>query len=76
LVDLLEFNSGVTDPRQRFYFHTLRHTFAWWLAIQGEPLLTIKELLGHKTLVMTMRYTHLMPDQKRKAVERLVSSDE
>jgi len=31
---------------------------------------------GHKTLVMTMRYTHLMPDQKRKAVERLVSSDE
>lgn len=32
----------------------------------------MKELLGHKTLVMTMRYTHLMQDQKRKAVERLM----
>ncbi len=68
----MEFNSGVTDPRQRVCFHTLRHTFASWLAIQGEPLLAINELLGHKTLVMTMMYAHLMPDQKRRAVERLV----
>ena len=52
-------------------FHTLRHTFASWLALQGETLLTIKELMGHKTLEMTMRYAHLMPDQKKRATVKL-----
>lgn len=61
------FNKGITDRRQRVVFHTLRHTFASWLAIQGTPLLTIKELLGHKTLAMTERYAHLIPDMKRDA---------
>lgn len=61
------FNKGVEDPRQRVVFHTLRHTFASWLAIQGTPILTIKELLGHKTLAMTGRYAHLIPDMKRRA---------
>lgn len=70
-VDGLGFNKGVADPRQFITFHSLRHTFASWLALQGEPILTIKELLGHKTLVMTQRYAHLIPDQKRKAALRL-----
>jgi hypothetical protein len=39
--------------------------------LQREALLTIKELLGHKTLEMTLRYAHLVPDQKREAVVRL-----
>lgn len=65
------FNDGIEDRRQKVTFHTLRHTFASWLAIQGTPLLEIKELLGHKTIEMTMRYAHLMPDQKRLAVNRL-----
>ena len=34
-------------------------------------MLTIKELLGHKTLDMTLRYAHLVPDQKREAAFRL-----
>ena len=37
----------------------------------GENILTIKELLGHKTLEMTMRYAHLMPDQKKRATMTL-----
>jgi hypothetical protein len=45
----------------------LRHTFASWLAIKGTPILTIKELLGHKSLAMTERYAHLSPDHKRTA---------
>jgi integrase len=61
----------VSDPRQLITFHSLRHTFASWLALQGETILTIKELLGHKTLAMTQRYAHLMPDQKRIAALRL-----
>jgi integrase len=52
-------------------FHTLRHTFASWLAIQGESIITLKEMLGHKSTVMTERYSHLSPDHKRKAAERL-----
>ena len=71
VVKHLGFNDGVTDPRQRVTFHTLRHTFASWLAIQGTPILTIKELLGHQTLAMTERYSHLIPDNKIEAIAGL-----
>jgi len=66
-VDKLGFNKNVEDRRQKVVFHTLRHTFGSWLAIQGTPILTIKELLGHKSLAMTERYSHLIPDLKKKA---------
>ncbi len=71
-VDKLGLNNGITDPRDKVVFHTLRHTFASWLAIQGTPIYTIKELMGHKTLAMTERYAHLIPDAKREAVEKLL----
>ncbi|PXF58877.1 MAG: integrase [Deltaproteobacteria bacterium] len=67
----LDLNEGKTDTRDKVVFHTLRHSFASWLAIQGTPLLTIKECLGHKTLAMTERYSHLAPDCKREAVNQL-----
>lgn len=70
-VSKLEFNKGITDRRQMVTFHTLRHTFASWLALQGETILTIKELLGHKSLAMTTRYAHLMPEHKRQATLNL-----
>lgn len=71
VVDTIGFNKGITDPRRQVTFHSLRHTFASWLALQGETLLTIKELLGHRSLTMTQRYAHLAPDQKRLAALRL-----
>ncbi len=71
IVDKLGLNEGITDPRDKVVFHTLRHTFASWLAIQGTPIYTIKELMGHKSLAMTERYAHLIPDAKREAVEKL-----
>jgi integrase len=67
----LKFNEGVTDARQRVVFHTLRHTFASWLAIQGTPILTIARLMGHKSIAMSERYSHLSPDHKREAVNGL-----
>ena len=67
VVEEIGFNEGIKDRRQVVTFHTLRHTFASWLALQGETILTIKELLGHKTLEMTMRYAHLMPKEKKRA---------
>lgn len=70
-VEDLGFNEGYEDTRQRLTFHSCRHTFGSRLAQQGVPLLTIKELMGHKTIEMTMRYSHLMPDHKREAVRNM-----
>jgi len=71
IVDALGFNKEATHAKQRLTFHSLRHTFASWLAMNGTPLLTIKELMRHKTLDMVMRYAHLSPDTKRDALESL-----
>lgn len=53
-------------------FHTLRHTFASRLAQAGVPLNTVRELLGHGDMGVTMRYAHLAPNNLREAVELLV----
>jgi len=52
-------------------FHSLRHTFASNPAMNGVDLATIQELLGHKSIVMTKRYSHPTPEHKKKAVECL-----
>lgn len=64
-------NEGISDPRHKVVFHTLRHTFASWLALAGTDIYRIKALMRHKTLTMTMRYAHLIPDATREAVNRL-----
>jgi integrase len=74
IIATTEINKGYTDKRQHISFHSMRHTFASWLAIQGESILTIGALLGHKSVSMTKRYAHLSPDHKRRAVELLEKS--
>ena len=59
--------SGISD----FRFHDLRHTFASNLVMAGVDIMTVKELMGHKTLEMTLRYSHLAPSHKTRAINIL-----
>jgi len=54
-----------------FRFHDLRHTFASNLVMEGVDLITIRDLMGHKTLDMTLRPSHLAPTHKMRAVNIL-----
>jgi integrase len=54
-----------------FRFHDLRHTFASWAVQRGATLPELKDLLGHSSLAMVMRYAHLSPEHLRSAVARL-----
>lgn len=70
-VDASGLNANSTGPKDRVVFHTLRHTFGSWLALAGTDIYRIKTLMRHKTITMTMRYAHLLPDATRDAVNHL-----
>ena len=52
-------------------WHVLRHTFASWLVADGVPLPVVQGLLGHSSIEMTMRYSHLAPSTFRSAIDVL-----
>ncbi|MFY1021494.1 phage integrase [Ectopseudomonas khazarica] len=59
--------SGIKLPRGQAS-HVLRHTFASHFIMNGGGILALKEILGHSSLTMTMRYAHLSPSHLRDAV--------
>lgn len=70
-VSALGLNAGVYDRRQKVVFHTLRHTYASWLALSGERELAIADLLGHTSTAMTRRYAHLMDSARRGTADKI-----
>ena len=63
-------HKGIKD----FHFHDLRHTFASHLIMAGVDITTVSRLLGHKSLTMTLRSSHLAPSHMVKAVGVLDST--
>jgi integrase len=78
----LQMNEEITDRRLQVVFHTLRHSCASWLVNSGVELPVIARILGHKSLQMTMRYSHVndtsvqgamkMLDQHQEKPEKIV----
>lgn len=63
---------GLSSSLKDFRFHDLRHTAASYLAMEGASLLEIAEILGHKTMSMVKRYSHLTNEHTKKVVENMV----
>lgn len=69
VVKELGLNESINDRRQRICFHSLRHTYASWLVQAGTDLYTVKSLLGHSSIQLTERYSHLRQEGLQQAVK-------
>ncbi len=56
----------ITDNRLRVVFHTWRHTYGSWLGAAGNTGQTIADRLGHSSVQMSERYTHLFSAERRR----------
>jgi integrase len=70
-VDRIGLNDGITDRRMKVVFHSLRHSCASWLVNAGVELPTIAKVLGHKSLEMTARYSHVNDTSVRNAMRTI-----
>ena len=59
--------AGISD----LHFHDLRHTFASHFMMAGSDLWILRGILGHKTVQMTLRYSHMAPSFAVKAIDRM-----
>jgi integrase len=59
--------AGIED----FRLHDMRHTAASYLLMAGVDLRTLAEILGHKTLAMVYRYTHVLDQHKLEAIDKI-----
>ena len=59
------------ELRPAFRYHDCRHTFCSRLVAAGVPLLEVQQLAGHKSYSTTLRYAHLSPDHRKRAVEKV-----
>jgi hypothetical protein len=75
LIDPNERSRRLSVPRGTgITWHTFRRTFASRLTREGADLVTVKELLGHSSISVTMRHAHTSQDAKVRAVRLLERS--
>jgi integrase len=70
-VQTIGLNESSTSTYDKVVFHTLRHTCASWMVINGASLYQVQQLLGHSDYAMTTRYAHLAPDNIKAATNIL-----
>ena len=70
-VDELGLNQGVVDTRNKVTYHSCRHTFASNLVATGTNLYEVMALMGHSTLALTERYSHVRNENLEAAVSRM-----
>lgn len=63
--------AGISREQWRIGWHDPLHTYGSHLAMRGVPMKVTQELMGHATIVMTMRYAHLAPEARENAVQQL-----
>jgi integrase len=63
-------NAAAEAQLDDFRLHDCRHHFASWFMMRGGNIQELKEILGHSSLAMTIRYAHLSPAHLRAAMER------
>jgi integrase len=59
---------------EKYVWHSNRHTFCSWLSMAGASIKEIQELAGHKSIVMSARYSHLSPEHRLSVVERIAGA--
>lgn len=73
VVDELGLNADVIEHQDKVVWHTLRHTYASWLAQSGKvTLVQLREIMRHKNIETTMQYIHLLPNADGKAAASIV----
>lgn len=66
------FDNAVKKAKiEDFHMHDLRHTAASYLLMAGVDLRTLADILGHSTMQMVQRYTHLLDEHKVKAIDHI-----
>ena len=59
-----------------FHFHDLRHTTASRAIMAGQDLIGVRDMLGHSSVSVTQRYSHLAPDHLRRVAESIAEQSE
>lgn len=73
-VEKIGLNIGVTDPRDKIVFHSLRHTYCTWLGlVPTESGIIISQAMGHSDIRQSLEYFHSDPKRIRSAVESAAS---
>jgi len=66
------FSSALKKAKiEDFRFHDLKYIFGSYLVMEEVNLKTVQQVMGHKDIRLTMRYSHLSPEYVQEAVERL-----